>query len=168
MTAPGGRVLLVTWCHRELRPGEAALSDKELRLLRKINQGKEARKVSGYNRLVQPTPTRNGRWTGLLNIAFSTCDVRIGACTCGAYGCSPYTCGDASCATYLRCLSALPACAACLCCAACSVLPARLGARVGVRAAGAGAGPAGCAARRLVRVRGSVLACGDPERIGAA
>ena len=39
VATPGGRVLVVTWCHRELRPGETALSDAELRLLAKINKG---------------------------------------------------------------------------------------------------------------------------------
>lgn len=39
VTAPGGRVLVVTWCHRELQQGEKALSAAELRLLDKINKG---------------------------------------------------------------------------------------------------------------------------------
>ncbi|KAJ1429344.1 gamma-tocopherol methyltransferase [Ochromonadaceae sp. CCMP2298] len=38
VTAPGGRVLVVTWCHRELAQGETTLTDKELRLLDKINR----------------------------------------------------------------------------------------------------------------------------------
>jgi tocopherol O-methyltransferase len=42
VTAPGGRILVVTWCHRELRDGEAGLSAGELDLLRKINKGKTA------------------------------------------------------------------------------------------------------------------------------
>ena len=37
VTAPGGRVIVVTWCHRELREGESSLSQKELRLLDRIN-----------------------------------------------------------------------------------------------------------------------------------
>lgn len=37
VTAPGGRIIVVTWCHRELRQGETTLSQKELRLLDKIN-----------------------------------------------------------------------------------------------------------------------------------
>ena len=41
VTAPGGRILVVTWCHRELKAGEKALQPRELRLLDKINQGKE-------------------------------------------------------------------------------------------------------------------------------
>ena len=35
---PGGRVLVVAWCHRDLNPGEAALSDSEERLLGRINR----------------------------------------------------------------------------------------------------------------------------------
>lgn len=37
VTAPGGRVLIVTWCHRELKEGEIGLTAKEQRLLDKIN-----------------------------------------------------------------------------------------------------------------------------------
>ena len=33
VTAPGGRVLIVTWCHRVLLPGEAALHPREQALL---------------------------------------------------------------------------------------------------------------------------------------
>ena len=40
-TAPGGRILIVTWCHRELEVGENSLTAKELRLLDKINRGLE-------------------------------------------------------------------------------------------------------------------------------
>lgn len=39
VAAPGGRILIVTWCHRELRPGEQGLSKDELALLDKINKG---------------------------------------------------------------------------------------------------------------------------------
>ena len=41
VTAPGGRIIVVTWCHRELdaTKGETALAPKELRLLKKINDG---------------------------------------------------------------------------------------------------------------------------------
>lgn len=39
VTAPGGRVLVVTWCHRELKEGEKSLTVPELRLLEKINKG---------------------------------------------------------------------------------------------------------------------------------
>ena len=39
VTAPGGRILIVTWCHRELMDGEASLSQAELSLLEKINKG---------------------------------------------------------------------------------------------------------------------------------
>lgn len=37
VTSPGGRIIVVTWCHRELKEGETSLSPKELHLLRKIN-----------------------------------------------------------------------------------------------------------------------------------
>lgn len=33
--APGGRVLVVTWCHRDLEEGEAELTPKEKKLLAK-------------------------------------------------------------------------------------------------------------------------------------
>lgn len=35
---PGGRIILVTWCHRDLELGEPSLSRKEERLLAKINR----------------------------------------------------------------------------------------------------------------------------------
>ena len=35
---PGGTILIVMWCHRDLEPSEEALSDKEERLLSRINQ----------------------------------------------------------------------------------------------------------------------------------
>lgn len=38
VTAPGGRILIVTWCHRELGPDETGLTVKETRLLDKINE----------------------------------------------------------------------------------------------------------------------------------
>ncbi|KAG5177595.1 gamma-tocopherol methyltransferase [Tribonema minus] len=36
--APGGRVLIVTWCHRDLEEGEESLKPKEQRLLAAINK----------------------------------------------------------------------------------------------------------------------------------
>ena len=39
ITAPGGRVLVVTWCHRELKEGETTLTPQELGLLDRINRG---------------------------------------------------------------------------------------------------------------------------------
>jgi tocopherol O-methyltransferase len=39
VTAPGGRIIVVTWCHRELKPEESSLSLKEQRLLKRINDG---------------------------------------------------------------------------------------------------------------------------------
>jgi len=38
VVAPGGRVLIVTWCHRDLEPGEPSLSKKEEKILAKINR----------------------------------------------------------------------------------------------------------------------------------
>jgi len=38
VTKPGGRVIVVTWCHRDLGEGETSLTKKELRLLRRINR----------------------------------------------------------------------------------------------------------------------------------
>lgn len=37
ITAPGGRIIIVTWCHRELGPEETELTKKENKLLNKIN-----------------------------------------------------------------------------------------------------------------------------------
>lgn len=37
VTKPGGRVIIVTWCHRDLKEG-TKLKTKELRLLQKINR----------------------------------------------------------------------------------------------------------------------------------
>jgi tocopherol O-methyltransferase len=38
VAAPGGRIIIVTWCHRDLEPGETSLTKKEVRLLRQINR----------------------------------------------------------------------------------------------------------------------------------
>lgn len=38
VAAPGGRIIIVTWCHRELRKGENSLTSKEIALLRMINR----------------------------------------------------------------------------------------------------------------------------------
>jgi tocopherol O-methyltransferase len=35
---PGGRIIVVTWCHRDLEEGETTLTKSELRLLRRINR----------------------------------------------------------------------------------------------------------------------------------
>ena len=40
VTAPGGRIMLITWCHRELLQGETELKPNEKRLLQKISDGK--------------------------------------------------------------------------------------------------------------------------------
>jgi len=38
VATPGGRIIIVTWCHRDLNPGETSLTKKELKLLAKINR----------------------------------------------------------------------------------------------------------------------------------
>lgn len=38
VAAPGGRIIIVTWCHRDLEEGETSLTPREERLLRKINR----------------------------------------------------------------------------------------------------------------------------------
>lgn len=38
IAAPGGRLIIVTWCHRDLEVGEPSLSKKEEKLLAKINR----------------------------------------------------------------------------------------------------------------------------------
>jgi tocopherol O-methyltransferase len=38
VATPGGRIIIVTWCHRDLQEGETALTKKELKLLAKINR----------------------------------------------------------------------------------------------------------------------------------
>ena len=38
MVKPGGRVIIVTWCHRDLEAGEEGLRPREERLLRTINR----------------------------------------------------------------------------------------------------------------------------------
>eukprot|EP00566_Odontella_aurita_P020414 CAMPEP_0113583600 /NCGR_PEP_ID=MMETSP0015_2-20120614/32612_1 /TAXON_ID=2838 /ORGANISM="Odontella" /LENGTH=356 /DNA_ID=CAMNT_0000488505 /DNA_START=31 /DNA_END=1101 /DNA_ORIENTATION=- /assembly_acc=CAM_ASM_000160 len=38
VVAPGGRIILVTWCHRDLEEGEESLTKKEEKLLAKINR----------------------------------------------------------------------------------------------------------------------------------
>jgi len=38
VATPGGRIIIVTWCHRDLEEGETSLTKKEERLLRKINR----------------------------------------------------------------------------------------------------------------------------------
>jgi tocopherol O-methyltransferase len=38
VATPGGRIIIVTWCHRDLNPGESSLTKKELKLLAKINR----------------------------------------------------------------------------------------------------------------------------------
>lgn len=38
VVAPSGRIIIVTWCHRDLEKGEPSLSRKEERILAKINR----------------------------------------------------------------------------------------------------------------------------------
>jgi len=35
---PGGKIIIVAWCHRDLKPGEATLTQKEEKLLQRINR----------------------------------------------------------------------------------------------------------------------------------
>lgn len=35
---PGGRIIIVTWCHRDLEEGESSLTKKEEKLLARINR----------------------------------------------------------------------------------------------------------------------------------
>lgn len=38
VATPGGKLIIVTWCHRDLKEGETSLSKKEIKLLRAINR----------------------------------------------------------------------------------------------------------------------------------
>lgn len=38
VSVPGGRILIVTWCHRDLGQGETCLTKKEEKLLARINR----------------------------------------------------------------------------------------------------------------------------------
>ena len=38
VATPGGRIIIVTWCHRDLEEGETELTKKEERLLARINR----------------------------------------------------------------------------------------------------------------------------------
>ena len=38
VATPGGRILIVTWCHRDLEEGETSLTKKEERILARINR----------------------------------------------------------------------------------------------------------------------------------
>lgn len=38
VATPGGRIIIVTWCHRDLEEGETTLTKKEIKLLRAINR----------------------------------------------------------------------------------------------------------------------------------
>ena len=38
VTKPGGKVVIVTWCHRDLLPGEATLKPDEEALLKRISE----------------------------------------------------------------------------------------------------------------------------------
>ena len=38
VATPGGRILIVTWCHRDLEDGETSLTKKEERLLARVNR----------------------------------------------------------------------------------------------------------------------------------
>jgi tocopherol O-methyltransferase len=38
VASPGGRIIIVTWCHRDLEGGETSLAKKEEKLLARINR----------------------------------------------------------------------------------------------------------------------------------
>lgn len=38
VATPGGRIIIVTWCHRDLNEGEESLTRKEIKLLNRINR----------------------------------------------------------------------------------------------------------------------------------
>ena len=55
VVAPGGRIIIVTWCHRDLERGEPSLSRKEEKILAKINR-------AYYLRYQDTTVEENGKW----------------------------------------------------------------------------------------------------------
>merc|ERR1712087_260090 len=69
MGKPGGRVIVVAWCHRDLDAGEEALSPREERLLRAINRAYYLPRwcsVSEYMRLASEqglAEIRSDDWT---------------------------------------------------------------------------------------------------------
>lgn len=38
VTAPGGQVIIITWCHRNLLPGQTSLKPDEQAILDRINE----------------------------------------------------------------------------------------------------------------------------------
>ncbi|KAI8476071.1 MAG: gamma-tocopherol methyltransferase [Monoraphidium minutum] len=68
--APGGRVIIVTWCHRVLKPGEAALKPEELSLLDRINEAYYLPawcSIADYQRLFEAeglTDIKTTDWSG--------------------------------------------------------------------------------------------------------
>lgn len=56
VVAPGGRIILVTWCHRDLERGEPSLSAKEEKILARINRAYYLPKwcsVEDYTKLLE-------------------------------------------------------------------------------------------------------------------
>lgn len=56
VVAPGGRIIIVTWCHRDLERGEPSLSRKEEKILAKINRAYYLPKwcsVDDYTKLLE-------------------------------------------------------------------------------------------------------------------
>lgn len=72
VATPGGRILLVTWCHRDLAEGETALTPKEQRLLASINRAYYLPKwcsVSDYVDMLQDigaTDIRREDWSYII------------------------------------------------------------------------------------------------------
>ena len=50
---PGGRIIIVTWCHRDLKETETSLTDKEEKLLAKINRAYYLSRWCSVNDCVQ-------------------------------------------------------------------------------------------------------------------
>jgi len=69
---PGGRIIVVTWCHRDLQPDEDSLTKKEQKLLAKINRAyylPEWCSVSDYVDLMQQqgaTDVRREDWSHII------------------------------------------------------------------------------------------------------
>ena len=64
VAAPGGRIIIVTWCHRDLELGEPCLTGKEEKILAKINRAYYLPKwcsVADYVKLLEKEGAENIR-----------------------------------------------------------------------------------------------------------
>jgi len=72
VAVPGGRIIIVTWCHRDLDPGESSLTKKELKLLKAINRAyylPEWCSVDDYVKLLEKngaTDVRREDWSYII------------------------------------------------------------------------------------------------------